>query len=142
MQSFASVFMCFHCFHCRNMYFWYISHVYKNTHVPYITYEMHSFASVFMCFTVFSLQIHILMVYFICLQKHMYHILYMKCTILLVFSCFFIVFPLQKHVLLVHFRCIQKYTCTIYYTWNVQFYHFFYGYSLCFYYRNMYLWYI
>jgi hypothetical protein len=24
------------CFHCRNMYFWYISHVYQNTHVPYV----------------------------------------------------------------------------------------------------------
>jgi hypothetical protein len=39
----------FLCFYCRNMYFWYISHVYKKTHVPYFIHEMHCFASVFMC---------------------------------------------------------------------------------------------
>jgi hypothetical protein len=45
---------CFHvfslCSHWRNMYFWYVSHVYLNTHVPYILHEMHSFASFYMCF--------------------------------------------------------------------------------------------
>jgi hypothetical protein len=38
------------CFHCRNMYLWYISHVYQNTHVLYILHEMHSFFIVYMCF--------------------------------------------------------------------------------------------
>jgi hypothetical protein len=60
------------CFHCRNMYFWYISHVYT--------------------------------------KIHMYHIFYMKCTPLLVFSWIFTVFSLQKHVLLIHFTCLYQNT--------------------------------
>jgi hypothetical protein len=97
---FSCVFMCFHVFslyfQCRNMYFIYISHVYQNTHVPYIIHEMHSFASVFMCFHVFS-------------------------CVFLCFHCVLTVFSLQKHVLLVHFTYIPKYTCTIYSKWNAQF---------------------
>jgi hypothetical protein len=72
----------------------------------------------------------------------MYHILYRKCTVLILFSCVFTVFPLQKHVLSVHFTCIQKYTCTIYYTGNAQFWYCFHVFSLCFHCRNMYFWYI
>jgi hypothetical protein len=37
-------------FHWRNMYFCYISHVHKITHVRYFIHEMHCFVSVFMCF--------------------------------------------------------------------------------------------
>jgi hypothetical protein len=34
MNCFASVFMCFHCvLLCRNMYFWYISHIYIKIHM-------------------------------------------------------------------------------------------------------------
>jgi hypothetical protein len=168
LLAFSCVFMCFHvfslCFHCRNMYFWYISHVYQNTHVPYIIHEMHSFASVSMCFhvfscvfTVISLRKHLLLVHFTCLYQnthkpyilheihsfasilmcfhcvftaetctfdtfptytkiHMYHIFYMKCTVLLGFLFVFTVFSLQKHFLLMRFTCIPKYTCTIYST--------------------------
>jgi hypothetical protein len=47
--QFASVFMCFH---SRNIYFWYISHVYQNTHVLYI---IHMKCTVFLCFHVFLL---------------------------------------------------------------------------------------
>jgi hypothetical protein len=94
LHEMLSVSIVFMCFHCRNMYFWYISHFYQNTHVPYILRQMHSFASVFRCFhcvfTVFSLQKHVLLVHFTCIQKiHMYNIFYTKFTVLLVFSlCF------------------------------------------------------
>jgi hypothetical protein len=43
--------LCFHCFFkCRNMYFWYIAHVYRKTNVLYILHEMHSFSSIFIYF--------------------------------------------------------------------------------------------
>jgi hypothetical protein len=73
---------------------------------------------------------------------HMYHILYMKYTVLLVFSCVFTMFSLQNHLLLVHFSCIPKYTCTIYSTWNAQFCSCFHVFSLCFHCRNINFWYI
>jgi hypothetical protein len=77
------------CFHCRNMYFWYISNVYKNTHVTNIIHEMHSFASVFMCFhCVFSEETYTFDTFNMYTKIHMYHILYMKCTVFLVFSQF------------------------------------------------------
>jgi hypothetical protein len=45
---------CFHVFsrsfYCWSMYFWYISNVHRNTHVPNFIQEMHCFANVFMCF--------------------------------------------------------------------------------------------
>jgi hypothetical protein len=110
------------CFHCRNMYFWYISHVYQNTQTPYILHEMHSFARVFMWFhCVIRAEICTFGTFHMYTKIHMYHIFYMKSTVLLVLSCVFTVFSLQKHVLLVHFTCIPKYTCTIYSTWNAQF---------------------
>jgi hypothetical protein len=31
------------CSHCRNLYFWYISFVYKNTSVSYFKHQMHCF---------------------------------------------------------------------------------------------------
>jgi hypothetical protein len=40
----------------------------------------------------------------------MYHIFYMKCTVMLVFSCVFTVFSLQKQKLLVHFTWIYQNT--------------------------------
>jgi hypothetical protein len=86
-------------------------------------------------FTVFLLQKHVLFVHFTCIQKttcfllwfycrnmyflyishvytkiHMNHIFYMKCTVLLVFSCVFTVILLQKHVILVHVTCIYQNT--------------------------------
>jgi hypothetical protein len=92
MHSFAIVFMCFH---CRNKYFWYISHVYQNTHVPYILHEIHSFASVFMCFhCVFTVETRTFRTFHMYTKFHMYYIFYMKCTVLLVFSCVFFVFSL------------------------------------------------
>jgi hypothetical protein len=117
---------CFHVFslsfHCRNMYFWYISHVYQNTHVPYIIHEMHSFAIVFLCFhCLFNAEKCIFGKFHMFTKIHMYHKLYMKWRVLLVFSCVFTVLSLQKLVLKVHFTCKAKYTWTIYYTWNAQF---------------------
>jgi hypothetical protein len=117
---------CFHVFslyfHCRNMYFWYIWHVYQNTHVPYILYEMHRFANVFVCIhCVFTEERCIFGLFHLYTKIQMYHTFYMKCTVLLVFSCVFTLFLLQKHVFLVHFTCIPKYTCNIYSTWNAQF---------------------
>jgi hypothetical protein len=107
--------LCFHvfllCFHCRNMYFRYISNVYKNTNVPYILHEMHSFASVFMCFhCVFTAETFTFGTFQCIYQMHMYHIFNIKCTALLVFSCVFTVFSLQKHELLVHFTWIYQNT--------------------------------
>ena len=118
--------LCFHvfslCFHCRNMYFRYISHVCKNIHVPYFIHELHCFASVFIRFhCVFTAETCTFGTWYMFTKIHMYHTLYMKCIVLLVFSCVFTVFLLQKHVLLVHGTCIQKYTCTILYTWNALF---------------------
>jgi hypothetical protein len=107
------------CFHCRNMSFWYISHVYQNTHVPYILHEMHSFVSVVICgYCVFTAETCTFNTFHMYTKIQMYHILYMKCTVLQVFSFVFNVFSLQKHVLLIHLTCLQKYTCTIYYKWN------------------------
>jgi hypothetical protein len=117
------VFWCvFTVFHCRNMYFSYILHVYQNTNVPFILHEMHSFARVVMCFNcVFPTETRTFGTFHMFTKIHIYHIFYMKCTVLLVFLCVFIVFLLQKHVLLLHFTCIPKYTCTIYSKWNAQF---------------------
>jgi hypothetical protein len=98
-------------FHCRNMYFWFISHVYQNTHVPYILHKIHNFVSVFMSFhCVFTAETCTFGTFYMYTKIHFYHIFYMKCTVLLVFSCVFTVFSLQKHVLLVHFTCIYQNT--------------------------------
>jgi hypothetical protein len=72
---------------------------------------MHSFASVLMCFhCVFTAETCTFGTFHMYTKIHMYHIFYMKCTVLLVFSCIFTVFSLQKHVLLVHFTCIYQNT--------------------------------
>jgi hypothetical protein len=80
--------MFFFCY--RKMYFWYISHVYMNTHVPYLRNEMHCFASVFMCFhCVFTAETCTIEIFHNYTRIHMYHSLYMKWTVLLVFfMCF------------------------------------------------------
>jgi hypothetical protein len=74
---------------------------------------------------------------------HMYDLFYMKCTVLLVFSCIFTVFSLQKHVLLVHFTCIYQNTHVPYILNGI---HSFASVFICFhcvfYCRNMYFWYI
>jgi hypothetical protein len=126
------------CFHSRNMYFSYNSHVYQNTHVPYILHEMHSFASVFMGFhTVFTagtctfgtFQMYTKTPMYT--KTHMYYIFYIKCTILLLFSC---VFTAETCT----FRTIHMYT-------KIHLNHIFYikctvllVFSLCYHRRNMY----
>jgi hypothetical protein len=94
------------------MYFRYILHVYQNTNVPYIQHEMHSFVSVFMCFyCVFTAETISFGTFHMLTKIHMYHIFYMKDTVLLVFSCVFTVFLLQKHVIFCTFHMyIPKYT--------------------------------
>jgi hypothetical protein len=112
------VFSCvFTVFYCRIMYFLYISNVYQNKHVPYILHKIHSLTSVFMCFhCVFTAETCTFGTFQIYTKIHMYHIFYIKCTVLQVFLYVFTVVSLQKHVLVVHFTCILKYTCTIYST--------------------------
>jgi hypothetical protein len=68
---------------------------------------MHCFTSVFMCFHyVFTAETCTLRTFHLYTKIHIYHIFYMKCTVLLVFSCVFIVFLLQKHEFFVHFKWI------------------------------------
>jgi hypothetical protein len=138
---------CFHvflqCFDCKNMYFWYIKHLYKNTHIPHLDMQC-TVLSVFSCvFTVFLLQKHVLFVIFhMNTRIHMYHTFYMQSTVFLVFSCVFTVFLLQKHVFLVDFTWIQEYTCTILHTWNALFWKCFHVFLLRIDCSNMYFWYI
>jgi hypothetical protein len=118
MHSFASVFMCYHCVFTAEPCTFGTYYMYtKKKHVSYIIHNMHSFASVFMCFYfVFTAETCTFGTFHVFTKIHMCHILYMKCTVLLVFLCVFTVFSLQKHVLLEQFTCILKYTCAIYYT--------------------------
>jgi hypothetical protein len=133
--------MCFHCVFIAETYtFWYIINVYKNTHLLYFIQIMHCFASVFMCFhCVFTAETCTFGIFYMYTRIHMYHTLYMKWTVLLVFLCVFIVVLLQKHVLLVYFPIIQEYTFTILYTWNALFCKCFNVFSLWLDLRNMYL---
>jgi hypothetical protein len=88
-----------------------ITCIYWNTHVPYILHEMQCFAYVFMCFHyVLTKETCTFGTFHLYTKIHMYHIFYMRCTVLLVFSCAFTVFLLQKHVLLVHFTWIYQNT--------------------------------
>jgi hypothetical protein len=83
--------------------------LYENTHVPYILHEMHCFASVFMCFyCFFTAETCIFGTFHMYTKIPMYHIFYIKSTVLLVFSCAFTVFSVQKHVLFVYFTCIYQ----------------------------------
>jgi hypothetical protein len=101
-------------FTAETFFFLYISHVHKKTHVTYFIHEMHCFASVIMCFhLVFTAETCFFGTSHMYTILHKYRTLYMKCTILLVFSLSFL---LQKHVLLVHFKCTQEYTCIKLYT--------------------------
>jgi hypothetical protein len=84
--------------------------IYKNTHVPYIQHELHCFASFFMSFHCDFTAVSTFGTFHMYTKIQMYHIFYMKCTVLLVFSCVFTVFSLQKNVLLVHFICIYPNT--------------------------------
>jgi hypothetical protein len=85
------VFPCvFTMFYCRNIYFWYISNKHKNTHVPNFVHEMHCFASVFMCFHyVLTAQTCTFGTFHMYTTIQMFSTSYMKCTVLLVFSCDF-----------------------------------------------------
>jgi hypothetical protein len=100
---------CFHvfllCFYWRNMYFLYITYVFKNTHVPYLIQKMHCFASVFMCF-------HCRNMYFwyisnVYKNKHVPYFIRERHCFASVFMCFSL-FLLKKQVLLVYFACIQE----------------------------------
>jgi hypothetical protein len=62
-------------------------HVYMITHEPYFLHAMHCFASV--CFMFFTAEICTLSTNHMYTRIHIYHTLYMKCTVLLVFSCVF-----------------------------------------------------
>jgi hypothetical protein len=112
MHCFASVVMCFHCVSLqKHVLLVHITYIYWNTHVLYILHEVHCFASVFMSFHyVFTAEKCTFGTFHLYTKIHMYHIFYMKCTVLLVFSFVFTVFSLQKHVLLVHFTWIYQNT--------------------------------
>jgi hypothetical protein len=85
--------------------------LYQNTHETCILHEMHSFASVFMYFHyVFTARTCSFGKFHMYTKIHMYHIFFIKDTVLLVFLCVFTVFLLQKHVLLEHFTCIYQNT--------------------------------
>jgi hypothetical protein len=93
-------------FHCRNMYFWYISHVHKNTYVPYFIHEMHYFASVFMCFhLVFTAETCSFGTFYMYTIIHLNRTLHIKFTVLLLFSLSFL---LQKHVYLWSISYVHK----------------------------------
>jgi hypothetical protein len=62
--------------YCRNMYFWYISHVQKYTHVLYVIHQIHCFLSVFMGFHYILLQKHVLLIYLTCTQEYTCTVLY------------------------------------------------------------------
>jgi hypothetical protein len=88
-----------------------ITCVYQNTHLLYILHEIHCFAIDFICFYyVFTAGTCTFGTFHLYTKIHMYHMFYMKCTVLLVFLCAFTVFSLQKHVHLVHFTCVYQNT--------------------------------
>jgi hypothetical protein len=123
ISCFASVIMWFH---CKNIYFWYVLHVYQNTHVKYFIHNLIFFSKVFMGFyCVFTAKTFTFSIFFIYTRILMYHSLYMKCNVLLVFSCYFTVYSMYKYVLLVHFTYIQEYTCTKLNLLNALFCYFF-----------------
>jgi hypothetical protein len=99
---------CFHvfslCFHCRNIYFWYISHVFIKIHMNHIFYMKCTVLLVFSC--VFTAETCTFGTLYLYTKINMYHIFLMKSAVLLVFSCVFTVILLQKHVLLVHITYI------------------------------------
>jgi hypothetical protein len=67
----------------------------KKLHISYILHEMHSFGSVSLCFhCVFNAETCTFGIFHLYTKIHMYHIFYMKCTNLLVYSCVFTVFSL------------------------------------------------
>jgi hypothetical protein len=136
MHSFASVLMCFNCVFTAETCTFDKFHMYTKIH---IIHEMHSFASVLMCFycvytaetctfgtfhmdipkytcvilcfhCVFIAETWIIGTFDMYTKIQMYHIFYIKCTVLLVISCVFTVFSLQKHVLLVHFTFLYQNT--------------------------------
>jgi hypothetical protein len=72
------------CIHCTNMYFWYISRIFKNSHVLYFIHELHCFVCVFMCFHCKNMFFGTFHIY---TRIHMYHTFFMKYTVLIVFSC-------------------------------------------------------
>ena len=125
MYTFASVFKCFHCVFTAktctigtlHMYFRNILHVHENIHEQHFVHEMYTFASVFKCFhCVFHCK-NVLLVHFTCtfgtsymyMRIYIYSTLYMKCTLLQVFSlCFHcknMYFWYISHVLSEHLTC-------------------------------------
>jgi hypothetical protein len=110
---FSSVFMCVHCVFIAATFTFGTFHIY----IPKYTCTIYPTWNAQFCwfFHVCLLGFHCRNICFwyishVYTKIHMYHIFYMKCTVLLVFSCFFTVFSMQKHVLLVHFTCIYQNT--------------------------------
>jgi hypothetical protein len=74
-------------------------------------HEIHCFASVFMCFHYdFTAETCTFGTFHLYTKIHMYHIFFIECTVLLVFSCVFTVFLPQKHYILIHFTWIYQNT--------------------------------
>jgi hypothetical protein len=83
----CTVLLVFSCvFKCRNMYFWFLLHVYKNLHVPYFIHGSHSCCSVFIFFTADTSSFGSFYMY---TRIHMYHTLFIECIVPLVFSFVF-----------------------------------------------------
>jgi hypothetical protein len=90
-------------------------------HVFFMKYTVLLYLYVFLlCFNFRN--IFFLYISHVLTKIHMYNILDIKYTVLLVFFCVFTMFSLQKHVFLVNFTCIQKFTFTIYYMVYVHVY--------------------
>jgi hypothetical protein len=111
-------------FHCRNMYFWYISHVYTIIQMYHIFCRKCTVLLVFSCvFTVISLQKHVLLVHFTCFHQntHEPYILLEMHSFTIVFMFFNYVFTAKTGTFGKFHMFIPKYTCTIYSTSKAQF---------------------
>jgi hypothetical protein len=126
------------------MNFWYISHEFTKIHIYHIFYMKCTVFLVFSCgFSVFSLLKHELLVHFTWIYQntHIPYILHKMHCFARVFMCFHCIFTAETCTFGTFYMYIPKYSCTIYSTWNAQFCKCFHVFSLCFYCRNMKLWY-
>jgi hypothetical protein len=109
MHSFASVFMWFHCVFTAETWTFGTFHM----NLPKYTCTIYSTWNALFCqcfHWVFPAKTYTSSTFHMYTKIHMYQIFYMKCTVLLVFSCVFTVFSLQKHELLVNFTWIYQNT--------------------------------
>jgi hypothetical protein len=105
MHSFASIFMCFHSVLNAETCTFGTFHMY--TRVPYFIQEMHYFDSVLMCFHCVSTAKSCTFGTFDMYTRiHLYHSVLMKCTVLIIFFCFFT----KIRVFLARFTCIPNVT--------------------------------